>query len=208
MSAGATTERVLIALRHLLASRVGAWHTPRPAMLAQRLGASATPLREALHLLTGEGLVESRAGGGFNLPFLDAAGLRSSYEWSEQVLCLAIRHWPRRRRDRPAPAPTDGIDGIGDIADRCAALFLHIGRQSSNREHARAIGRLNAQLRHVRLTEERVIERLDEELQTLTDAILTGDRSMAVRLISNYHRIRQKLCTNIVNASYNASCKH
>lgn len=204
MSAGATTERVLNALHQLLASRE---FTPGtrldPGMLAQRLGASATPLREALHLLTGEGLVESRAGGGFNLPFLDASGLHNSYEWSEQLLVLAIRHWPRRRGGATLPPPPSG--NLGTIAERCAALFLHIGRQSSNREHAWAIARLNARLHHIRLAEERVIERLDDEVQAMTILTATQDRTSIIRSISNYHKTRQHLCTNIVKESYNQS---
>jgi len=201
MSAGATTERVLIALRQLLASREfrpGA--RLDPAMLAQQIGASATPLREALHLLTGEGVVESRAGGGFNLPFIDASSLHDSYEWSEQLLNLAIRHWPRRHHVvLPPPLSAE----MGTIAERCAALFLHIGRHSSNREHGRAISRLNARLHHVRLTEQRVIERLDEELQDLTATILSQDRPSITRSISNYHKIRQRLSTNIIKEIYN-----
>lgn len=101
MSAGAITERVLVSLRQLLTGR-----TMRPgdhldpALLAERLASSVTPVREALHRLSGEGLVESRARGGFILPFLDAAGLQDLYAWSGQVLALAIRAWPRRRRVR------------------------------------------------------------------------------------------------------------
>lgn len=202
MNAGATTERVLIALRQLLASREfkpGA--RLDPAMLAQQIGASATPLREALHRLTGEGLVENRAGGGFNLPFLDASSLKSSYEWSEQLLNLAIRHWPRRRGVVLPPPPSAEI---ASTAERTAALFLHIGRQSSNREHGWAITRLNARLHHVRLTEERVIERLEEDLLELTDVIHSQNRHLILQSISNYHKIRQKLCTYIIKESHNA----
>lgn len=200
MSAGSTTERVLIALRqHLTGSDMKPGARLEPAQLAQRLGASLTPVREALHLLTGEGLVESRPTGGFNLPFLDAGGLHDRYEWSAQLLTLAVRTWPRRRRKGEPTLPSPSA---GSIADRCARLFLHIGQLSSNAEHARVLSMLNARLHHVRLAEEGMIERLDDELQALAAAIDAQDRSAVMWLIDDYHKKRKKITTEIIDFIY------
>jgi DNA-binding GntR family transcriptional regulator len=200
MNAGTTTERVLFALRQLLTGRdMRPGERLDPALLAQRLNASRTPVREALHLLTGEGLVESRAGGGFNLPFLDASSLQDCYEWSAQALALAVRNWPRRHRDVPPLPPITGTD---PIAERVARLFLHMGRLSRNAEHAREIGRLNARLHHVRLAEEAIIERLDEELAALTAIISSDDRPEILRTIANYHRRRKNIAAKIVKSAY------
>jgi hypothetical protein len=120
MNAGATAERVLKALRLRLMDRdIRPGDRLDPALLTSQLGASATPVREALHVLSGEGLVEARAGGGFCLPLLDEAALQDRYDWSGQLLQIALRHWPRESRDLRA----NPLAGAGqDPAARCAEL--------------------------------------------------------------------------------------
>lgn len=206
MSAGATTERVLDSLRRLLVDEtLRPGDRLDPALLAERLAASATPVREALHLLTGEGLVESRSGGGFILPFLDAPGLQDRYAWSGQVLALAIRTWPRRRRaamqpDHAFAAKSPETDELKSLAERCGETFLRIGRRSMNSEHARAIHRLNARLHRARLAESEVIAGLDEEWAEVMHALRGGERETMLRVCASYHRRRYRSAADIVRA--------
>lgn len=202
MSAGATTERVLATLRQMLASRE--FHPGTrldPAHLAQRLTSSLTPVREALLRLTGEDLVESRSGGGFTLPHLDASTLTDCYAWSGQVLAIALHNWPRRRKGQsamPAIAP-------GTIAERCGALFGYIGRLSCNAEHARAILRLNARLHLVRLVEGDVLEGLEEEFDDLHQKTVAGNRRHLLNSCANYHRRRVKHVNAIVRSLHESA---
>jgi DNA-binding GntR family transcriptional regulator len=62
-----------------------------PARLSADLAASATPIREALHRLAGERLVESWQQEGFRQPFVTEANLRDLYGWSEDLLRLLLR---------------------------------------------------------------------------------------------------------------------
>ncbi|WP_206240147.1 GntR family transcriptional regulator [Novosphingobium terrae] len=200
MSAGTTTDRVLAALRQLLRGEdMRPGDRLDPALLAERLSASATPVREALHLLTGEGMVEARSSGGFNLPFLEERSLQHRYDWSAQLLTLAVRYWPRHPRE---------IDGIQlayhgvDIATRTGDLFARIGRRSTNPEHGRAIVQLNAKLHRVRLAESHVIEDGDKELVDLLARIADLDHGAIQRNIAQYHRRRRHAVANILVALY------
>lgn len=197
MNAGTTTERVLIVLRrHVMDRDVRPGEKLDPATLAKGLGSSLTPVREALQLLTGEGLVASRIGGGFAIPFLDVRTLQDRYEWCSQILAIAINGWPRRREDQ-AFVPSD--DGYQSVADRCGALFLHIARLSGNAEHARAIERLNSRLHRVRLVEEDVLPGIDGELDELWGMVLGGKRRNILSLCTIYHRRRVKYIDSIVS---------
>lgn len=198
MNAGATTERVLASLRHLLLSRaVKPGDRLDPAMLAQHLSASATPVREALHRLTGEGLVDSRAGGGFNLPLLDVTGLQNLYDWSGQLLALAIRAWPRHRHQEAL----DYLDAQDEpFAERCDAVFLQVGRRSLNREHPRAIHNLNVRLRHARLAESDVMDGLADEWSALMTVLRGGEHHQVLRSCATYHRRRRNLSAQIARA--------
>ena len=72
MNSGATAERVHEVLKtRIMGREFRPGDRLDPAVLAAPLGASVTPVRDALHLLTGEGLVETRTSGGFHVPALD-----------------------------------------------------------------------------------------------------------------------------------------
>jgi len=199
MNSGPTVERVHDLLRARILSReFRPGDRLDPAVLAAPLSASVTPVRDALHLLTGEGLVETRTSGGFHVPALDEPGLKDLYDWSAELLVLAVRSWPRIAFARP-----EGRD-IEDrpIADRVGDMFQEIARQSSNREHVLAIGRLNARLHAVRTVEPLVLEQTDEELAAIEGAATSGERDAIRRLCTAYHRRRRRLAAEIVRAVY------
>src|SRR5690606_19908960 len=96
MNSGATAERVHEVLKaRIMGREFRPGDRLDPAVLAAPLSASVTPVRDALHLLTGEGLVETRTSGGFHVPALDEPALKDLYGWSAELLALAIRAWPR-----------------------------------------------------------------------------------------------------------------
>lgn len=196
MNSGATAERVHDVLKARIMSReFRPGDRLDPAVLAAPLGASVTPVRDALHLLTGEGLVETRTSGGFHVPSLDEPALRDRYDWSAALLALAIRTWPRAAR-----LAADAENG--NIADRTAALFVAIARCSANSEHARAVELLNARLHAVRLVEPHVLHGIEDELAELAAAASQGGRDRLRRCITGYHRRRRRSAAAIVRAVY------
>ncbi|GGD84460.1 hypothetical protein GCM10011515_00220 [Tsuneonella deserti] len=199
MNSGATAERVYDALKQRLMNHE--FHPGDrldPAMLADPLAASVTPVRDALHRLTGEGLVETRTSGGFHVPQLDEPALKDLYGWSGELVALALRGWPTEG-SAGKPTPVEGT-----VAERAAAVFLAVGHRSRNGEHARAIDRLNARLHAVRMVEPHVLEAVDGELAELAEATNRSERKLLGRLSVAYHRRRDRAAAAIVRAVYRA----
>jgi DNA-binding GntR family transcriptional regulator len=164
-----------------------------PAVLAPPLSSSVTPVRDALHLLTGEGLVETRTSGGFHIPALDEPALKDLYDWSAELLGLAIRAW-----SRPAAIAMPATDAEDrPIADRADQIFLAIARRSANGEHARAVDQLNARLHAARTVEPHVLDKAEEELAAIASAATSGERDTLRRLGASYHRRRRRAAADM-----------
>ena len=199
MNSGATAERVYDALKRQIGERV---YRPGdrldPATLAEGLASSVTPVRDALHMLTGEGLVETRVSDGFHLPQIDEPSLKDLYAWNAEVLSLAIRTWPRAGSN--AAAPDDARAN-----DNAEALFQHIAERSTNSEHLRAIQSLNARLHAARIVEDGVLVAIDSEIAALHTALRMESRHALRQMIVTYHRRRRLAAAEIVRRLYRAS---
>ena len=106
-------------------------------MLADELNASVTPVRDALHRLTGERLVEAPRHEGFRVPMITETMLRHLYAWHLDLLLLAVM------KHRAADVPhkiieSDGAIGLPTQA-RDNALFLGLVRSAGNPEHYAAL---------------------------------------------------------------------
>lgn len=195
MNAAPVFERVYAALKQQL--RLGAMPPAArldPAILAESLAASVTPVRDALHRLAGERLVDT-ANDGFQVPVLSEPDLRDLYAWTYQLLLLALRQTTRAHaRFLPSPPPD------AHSAEIVEALFAAIGQAADNREHALAIAGLNDRLHAVRRVELLVLPAIGEELADLLAADLRSLRS----LLGRYHRRRIAAVPEIVRALYRA----
>lgn len=172
VNSGATTERVRDALRRAILTRAfrpGA--KLDPSTIAESLMSSATPVREALNMLCGEGLVDTAPGGGFHVHLIDAPALADLYAWSDAVLDFILRASRREpARDRGPSNPSGGT-----IAERTALLAERIARSSPNEEHLRAVRDINARLHAARLVEAELLDDVDDELGRLEQAEYAGD---------------------------------
>lgn len=199
MNSGPTAERVHETLKaRIMGREFRPGDRLDPNALAATLSSSVTPVRDSLHLLTGEGLVETRTGGGFHLPALDEPGLQDLYDWSGDLLALSIRAWPRH----PSPPIADQPAAERPVAERVGFLFGAIARRSPNGEHVRAVDRLNARLHAVRTVEAYVIQAVEEELAGLAAALAAGEREPLRGLVGRYHRRRRRAAAEIVRAVY------
>ena len=199
MNAGPTAERVYDTLkRAIMERRFRPGDRLDPAMLAEDLNSSATPVREALDRLVGEDLVESRTGSEFFLPSLDEPALGDMYGWSEELLGLAVRAWSA------APAVVSSTTALAGAspAARTAELFSAVAARSANGEHRRAIKRLNARLSAVRTIEPLVIEDISRELDELEACLAAGDPRALRRASGRFHRRRVRAAAAIVRAVY------
>jgi DNA-binding transcriptional MocR family regulator len=202
MNSGATAERVYDALkRRIMDHEVRPGERLDPSSLADTLASSATPVRDALHVLTGEGLVETRSGDGFRVAQIDEPGLQDLYQWHGDVVALAIRGWPSTR-SAWAPMRIGSETESLSHADIAARLFGRIAERSVNAEHGRTLGLLGARLHAARTVEALFFEDLDQELAALDRASQVDDRQGLRRLSSTYHRRRHRVAAEVVRALY------
>jgi DNA-binding GntR family transcriptional regulator len=199
MNSGATSERVYDALkRRIQSGEFAPGERLDPPLLAASHATSVTPVRDVLHLLTGEGLIETRPSDGFHMPAAHEPALRDLYMWSAQLIAIGLGV----RSDAPRAAPP-GYQDDG-IAERTAALFAAMVARSGNAEHQRAIASANDRLHRIRLVEGSVIADREHELDTLHRAWLSEDVAAVRKLMIAYHRRRGQQVAGIVRALYQA----
>ena len=198
MSAGVTFERVYHALKEQLGSgRFAAGEHLEPATLSRDLNASITPVRDALHRLAGEGLVETPRGDGFRMPLVTEVGLRHLYRWNAALLDLAARG--RSGAGSPGRVEEGESADAGPI-ETTERLFLALATRSGNPEHVAAIAGLNDRLRPVRETELRLLDEPLAEIEPIA-ALMAGDTMLALRrALAAYHRRRERMVGEIVAA--------
>jgi len=199
VNSGATSERVYDALkRRILTRSYRPGDRLEPVALADDLGSSATPVRDALHLLTGERLIETRPGGGFYLPLIDEPALEDLYGWVAQLLLLALRKWPDSAMRSATGKSVDDTDAASAAAD----LFGRIAGQSGNIEHALAVHSTSDRLHAARLAEAGLFDDWRDELAQLEAVFMAGDLPLLRRRLVAYHRRRHRAAAMIVRTLY------
>lgn len=186
-----TAERIYGVLRRHIIDGV---YLPGTALnlnrLAENFGSSVSPLRDAVHRLVGEHLLQLQPGGGFQLPLMTGDDLLQLYRWHEWLVRMALR----KGRMTAAAVEISHVD-LGDrsaarIAAAVKLLFDAIGSNSSNADHIRALGNAAARLHAVRLIEPQVMRRTDEEAESLRTLAANGAILALRTAISEYHRRR------------------
>lgn len=166
-----------------------------PAHLADDLFTSITPVRDALHRLVGERLVEAAPSGGFRVPLLTEVGLRHLYEWNQRLLLLAIADAGRRTE-----APIIDRRAMSPDAEDISSLFGKVGQLSLNPECTATLAGVNDRLAMVRVHEQILLgfDDVDQEVRALQDHLQTGQWIELRRAIQFYHRRREKLVGGII----------
>lgn len=198
MSPGATFERVYNELKRMLAEGELLPGSPiEPALIGKQIASSITPIRDALHRLTGERLVETPNHNGFRVPLPTEAGLRDLYSWNSLVLGLAVKQFP------PGLTLNQTTQSVAntDIATVTAELFLGIAQAAAGVELATAVGLLNNRLVAFRRAEVGALGAAADELSGLAKIVATGDRTALARALGRYHRRRIAAVANILALS-------
>lgn len=132
--------------------------------LANDLDLSATPVREALSRLSGEGLIEDRRGQGYFAWRLDVVDLTDLYELQGAYLDIALSR---------AGARGPGLEP--SAAASAEDLFAHIVHQSHSAALTRANRLLADRLAAPRLVEVRVLSDVEGELSALLGIVAIDD---------------------------------
>ena len=194
-SRGARRELVRERLtRMVLTGALPAKERLREEGLAQTLGVSRTPVREALARLHAERLLDRYADGGYYVAELDLDGLRDLYELritlelrglsralegfappDAAVLEPLRDRWRALQGDLPAPDPT--------FVEVDESFHVALSRASGNHALADTLETVNHRIRPVRmhdfLTADRIEATVAEHLG-IVEAVLAGDVPTAV----------------------------
>lgn len=198
MSPPGTFERVYAAIKQQL--RSGALRPGErlePAALSDQLNASVTPIRDALHRLTGERLVEAPRHDGFRVPLVTERMLRHLYAWHLDLLLLATarRHWEEAVREEAdgasMPEPASHLD-------RQNALFLKLAEAGGNPEHLLVLRGLIDRMQPYQRYEEILLGTVQADTDAIAVAIASGDRKALRKSLIAYHRTRERLVPELI----------
>jgi hypothetical protein len=197
MNAGVTSERIYDALKaRLLGGTVPPGERLEPKKLAALLASSVSPVRDALHRLAGEHIVEMRTAEGFQLPLVTEPALRDLIQWNGELLRIALRRSPVTAPGEAEPRPGD------DYAVRLRTLFSLIAMRSGLAEVGRQIEAASDRLNVSRIAEHSVAPDAERDLANLYAIVAAGDAPAIARGIAVYHRQRTALVPEIVEAIY------
>jgi DNA-binding GntR family transcriptional regulator len=191
MTRPGTFERVYSAIRERLAGGVfKPGERLEPALLSGELNSSVTPVRDALHRLTGERLVEAPRNNGFRAPVLTETMLRQMYSWHLDLLLLALASRARSSAKPPAIGlrPEDVPQHV-----KMNALFLELAAGSGNPEHSIAMASLAGRLGSVQAVESVLLDAIELETDAIVEAVRSGDRTALRQSLTRYHRRRQRI---------------
>jgi hypothetical protein len=195
MNSGATTMRVYLALKaRILSGEFVSGDRLDPALLARDLASSVTPVRDALHRLMGERIIESWEQAGFRIPLVTEAGLRELYGWSGELMALVTRMAGRvvgsdlKKIGKP--------DRIG--ADACA-IFDTLAAASHNHEVRATVAMLNDRLAIVRRQETSLLKD-DDALEALGKSVMSHRWAEVRAGLLVYHRQRLRIVPELAEA--------
>lgn len=196
MTPPGTFERVYAAIRQRL--RDGLYRPGErlePALLSDELNASVTPVRDALHRLTGERLVEAPRHEGFRAPMMTETLLRHLYGWHRDLVLLAVM-----KHESAAPDDKLGANGTNDmpVHERQNRLFLELVRRAGNPEHVAALEALSDRLHAVRRLEQLFVDETEAETCEIVRALRAHDRKALRTSLMRYHRRRLRVVPQLL----------
>jgi hypothetical protein len=188
MNAGSTMERVYLDLK---ARIIGGAYPPGtrldPFHLAKRLAASPTPVREALHRLSGERMIDSWHQEGFRQPIYTEADLCDLYHWSSALVWLVLRDPVRHSYGGDSSLPALEVE---DYPARVARLFRAIALLNGNREIRFAIANMIERCEFFRAAEARTDSTAEQILASMEVAFQNAHWAELRSKSAVFHRRR------------------
>jgi DNA-binding GntR family transcriptional regulator len=191
-----TFERVYSAIRQRL--REGVYRPGdrlEPALLSDELNASVTPVRDALHRLTGERMVEAPRHEGFRVPMMTETMLRHLYGWHLDLLLLAAI-----KRQTAAPEQQILANGSADPSYlRQNSLFLALAWAGGNPEQVAALESLIHRLEPAQRLEHHFLDATEGETDEIVRALQSQDRQALRKSLVRYHRRRLRIIPELLS---------
>jgi DNA-binding GntR family transcriptional regulator len=193
MNAGSIFERVYRSIKtELLRGAYRPGETLEPRALAEDHFASVTPIRDALHRLAGERLVDASPHEGFRVPLLTENGLRDLYAWQEQLALLALRQARSSQPVQPRPPAT--------AVERTRHIFESLARLTLSGELQIATDQANDRLEAARHLELGLLPDLEDELAMLEQTLAAGTWQALRPLLARHRSRRLRLVPHLITA--------
>jgi DNA-binding GntR family transcriptional regulator len=168
--------------------------------LAESLGVSTTPVREAMNRLAERELVIKAENKGFFAMTLTEARLRGNYDLTRQLLILGLKNLtPAAERAMASYVPAADlvnklnrrvIADVGTLARYTGDVFSAIAAITENSAVQQTIDLANDHLYFIRMLECRHIQDTQSELKRFCELLLSGEGDQLVAAIDEYHKER------------------
>ncbi|HET9397625.1 MAG TPA: GntR family transcriptional regulator [Sphingomicrobium sp.] len=192
MCPGPTFDRVYTVLKgRLVAGEFAIGEHLEPAQLGEELFSSATPVRDVLHRLVGERLVEAPRNDGFRVPAPSEAELRGLYGWRNLLVGLALKPPPALPGSlSPASCETKNPSTMSAVT--AEDLFLSIARRSPHLELEAAIASVSERLGMFGPAERRLLGDLADETDLIQRSLVEQDWPVVRRAVAAFHHRRRR----------------
>jgi DNA-binding GntR family transcriptional regulator len=172
--------------------------------LAEELGVSTTPVREALTRLAAERLIVFAPKRGFFAKTASEDELRGLYTLNQTLLDSALREWTPGasfEEETKAPPKIFASMPLSDKPEQLTRgvddLFVRIASRSGIGELADIIRNFNDRLHHARMIEGEIIDDAVEELSRLRQLYGENNRDQLLAALTEYHLRRRELVSSI-----------
>ena len=168
------------------------------SQIANHVGTSVTPVRDAVQRLVGEGFVAIMGTGGFCIPKVTRRVMSDLYSWHSDLVRLAVRDAQDIAEIGPFPllAERDKEKSVGHVVSLTEEMFCRLAACSPNANHLSAILSVNERLHIMRMHEPSPKRRL-REIEAIWNALALGNKNSARATLWSYHRRRLLAVENI-----------
>ncbi|HKS58113.1 MAG TPA: GntR family transcriptional regulator [Steroidobacteraceae bacterium] len=191
MTEGAVYERIK---NWLLAQTLVPGQLLQIGVLADELGVSTTPVREALTRLAAERMIMSVPKRGFFARTPSEDDIFGLYSVNRTILDAAIGRWPDANPEAAATLEQAAVPVQERSADQLARqtgdLFLQIAQRSGVAEFAEIVRNMNDRLHHARVLECEIVPDVFVQLARIAELVAAHDRAQLRPAIEIYHNER------------------
>lgn len=179
------------------------------ADLADELGVSTTPVREALNRLVVERLIDGAPGLGFFARQPSELEIRNLYDMNQWYLGLALSEaekataQPDSSRISALTSVLNGVrpgdrEGEESIANATGEFTLLVAEQARNSEIFRSVSNINDRLYYVRVCESRLMKDAVSQLQIMFQQFHARQIDTLRQSIKAYHEARTALLPDLM----------
>jgi DNA-binding GntR family transcriptional regulator len=195
MTEGAVYERIK---NWLLAQTLVPGQLLQIGVLADELGVSTTPVREALTRLAAERMIMSVPKRGFFARTPSEDDIFGLYSVNQTILDAAVGRWPVQPPEAPAPAAaaTEEVPvqerNAEQLARQTGELFLQIATRSGVGEFVEIVRNMNDRLHHARVLECEIVPDVFVEVGRLAALVAANEGTQLRPALKAYHEERFK----------------